>query len=168
MRRAASPVRSNGNSGMHPSKQFRGERAAGISGIVAALALASFLACSPSPAPHVGEWSGQMYYKDFTNPLEAQFLFHHDGRVEYRLSSPRGATENREGICRIEYNKFPPRLYLEFSDGTSLIGLVTFFGRDKTIMHFGIVTDGPPNQYSETKRYFFLTKIERKVRAAPE
>src|SRR5512134_1262755 len=162
MRSAASPVRSDGNNGMHPSKLFRGKRVAGISGIAAALALASFLACSPSPAPHVGEWSGQMHYKDFTNPLEAQFLFHHDSRVEYRLNSSRGATENREGSCRIEYDKFPPRLYLEFSDGTSLIGLVTFFGREKTIMHIGIVTDGPPNQYSETKRTSYLRKWKGK------
>jgi hypothetical protein len=88
--------------------------------------------------------------------------------VEYRLNSSPGATERREGRCRFEYDKIPTRLHIEFRDGTSMNGLVTYFGREKTIMHIGVVTGEPPNHFSETKSYFFLTMNGRDARAAPE
>ena len=154
--------------GGHPARGPRPGRLLRLLEITAVLLLSAVVTCSREPAPHEGEWSGQLYYRDFTNSLEVHLLFDHDGRVVYQRIASRGAIESRDGVCRIEYDHFPPRMHLEFRDGTSLHGLVHFFGRDKTMMHIGIVSDGPPGPYSESKEYLLLTKIGGKSRAAPE
>jgi hypothetical protein len=128
----------------------------------------ALLGCSREPGAHIGEWDGHLFFKDFTDPLEAHFQFHPDGRVNCRLGSSRGGAESREGKCRVEYDKFPPRLYIDFSDGTSLNGLVHYFGRGKTIMHVGVVSDGPPSHVSETKSYYLLARYEGKGSAASD
>lgn len=154
--------------GGHPGNDGRSNRRWRLLEIAVILSLSALPACSREPASHIGAWNGQLYFKDFSNPLEARFLFHLDGRVEYEKGAYRGGTESRQGRCRFEYDQFPPRLHIEFTDGTTLNGLVTFFGKEKTIMHIGVVLEGPPSHRSETRSYFFLTKNEGSARAAQE
>lgn len=116
----------------------------------------------------MGEWSGQLYFKNLTDPMEAYFLFHPDARVVHHLASSAKAPEIREGHYRFEYDEVPPHVHIDFSNGTHLNGLAYFSGREKNTMYIGVGSDAPPRHFSDTKSYYLLVKNAGKMLAASE
>lgn len=155
----------------HPTFPPPCRRLSRILGIAVGIAIVVWnVSCSRKEAPHLGEWEGHLYFKDLRNPTKAYFFFEPDGRVKYILTPSPNTPGILEGMYRCEYDRVPPHLHIDFRDGTSLNGLLHYFGREKTIMHFDVDTDPAPGRHPDTTMYYFLvkTKSERKEGGAPE